>query len=310
MNRVASFSSDQEIAVTDWGTSSFRLWALRPDGTVRAKISRDCGMSTLKPDQFQNALESALTEIAVPKTALVVICGMAGAAQGWIEAPYMPLPASAESLAKHAIRVPESTRPVFIVPGLSQAPDIAPDVMRGEETLLLGLILRHGASGSVCLPGTHSKWATVHDGKIVGFQTSMTGELFSLLSKHSTLSHFLREKDDKIELSDAFRTAVGEALTNPQRILQSLFSIRAMPLLLGKDVAIDMPARLSGLLIGLEIAAQDISKIGPVTLVSHGNLGAAYEAALEIAGIKFIYRDSEELVRVGLLRILQDILTS
>lgn len=303
MVKIDSFSLDAPTVVVDWGTSSFRLWLLNTDGSVQAKLCQSCGMSTLRPNQFQGVLEAALTEVSAPIAAPVVICGMAGAAQGWVEAPYVRLPASTTRLAERVIRVPGTSRPVFIIPGLAQDPMTAPDVMRGEETLLLGLTLKHNVEGTVCLPGTHSKWAEIENGVITRFQTSMTGEVFALLSKNSTLSHFISDHAPPSETSDAFKAAVKEALNFPQRILQTLFSVRAMPLLLGNDAAGDMHARLSGLLIGLEIAGQGLPKGQSITLISNGKLASTYESALSIAGIPAQHYDADDLVRAGLFHI-------
>ncbi|MEP5091031.1 MAG: 2-dehydro-3-deoxygalactonokinase, partial [Paracoccaceae bacterium] len=276
-------SLDTHTVAVDWGTSSFRLWLLDRQGGVRANLFKACGMHSLRPNQFQGVLDAALGEISAPDEAPVLICGMAGAAQGWVETPYVPLPTCTTQLAKKVVRVPGTSRPVFIIPGLSQDPMIAPDVIRGEETLLLGSTLKHNVQGTVCLPGTHSKWAEIENGVISRFQTSMTGELFALLSKQSTLSCFTSNQVEGFETSAAFEVAVSEALRYPQRILQALFSVRARPLLLGSNEANNMYARLSGLLIGLEIAGQGLKKEARVALISNSQLASTYRMALSIA---------------------------
>lgn len=260
-------------------------------------------MNNLRPDEFEGNLEAALQELAVSSDTPIIICGMAGSAQGWKEAPYVNLPASTRSLAENAVQVSAGQRIVYIVPGLAQDPNIAPDVMRGEETLLLGLTLTHHIEGTICLPGTHSKWAKLKDGIIKEFHTSMTGEMFALLSKNSTLSHFLEGDISKIDGNSAFGSAVEEALATPQKTLQSLFSVRAMPLLLGRAVETDMSARLSGLLIGLEIAGQDVPRSELITLVSNGDLAHAYRTAFDVVGIRHKTYDAEKLVRAGLFHV-------
>lgn len=296
------------MVVADWGTSSFRLWALDADGTVLARIQKDCGMGQLKPAEFEGALEEALKEIDVGPDAPVVICGMAGSAQGWVEAPYVTLPASTATLAAHAIPV-KAARRVHIIPGVSQPPENSADVIRGEETLLLGLSLKHDVEGLVCLPGTHSKWARMHAGVIEAFHTAMTGEIYALLSTSSTLSHFMSGKTADPSASPAFRDAVSESLAAPEKILQALFSVRAIPLLSSGDAAGDMPARLSGLLIGLEIAGQNPPQSKkPVTLVASGHLAAAYQSAFEVAGIDQVTFDAEALACAGLYHLAGQIL--
>ena len=149
--QFAPFDAPHKRKPINWGTSSFRLWVLRSDGSVVARTRKNCGMSTLHPDDFEARLEAVLRELHIGPQTPVVICGM-GSAQSWIEAPYVTLPASTGRLAQHAVRVPSARRSIHFVPGLSQDPAVAADVMRGEETLLLGLWLVHNIEGCVCLP--------------------------------------------------------------------------------------------------------------------------------------------------------------
>lgn len=285
----------------DWGTSSLRIWLLDADGAVLAVHRGSDGMFGLNPDEFPQVLERHLADMGVARDVPVIICGMAGAATGWKEVPYVDVPTRLTSIADAAIMTETSLRRVHILPGLAQRNADDPDVMRGEETILLGAVVEAAVDGLVCLPGTHSKWAEVREGRLIGFQTSMTGETFALLSKTSTLSQFASVSCDDLHCSDAFEQAVAEALEAPQKILHALFSIRATPLLLGQERAADMPARLSGLLIGLEIAGMNVPRNETVTLISSGTISATYMRALEIAEIPVRLLNAEEMVRVGLL---------
>src|SRR5690606_25265045 len=117
----------------------------------------------------------------------VIICGMAGARQGWCEAEYRETPCvPVEPGSAMAVPSGDCRLSVLIVPGLAQREP--PDVMRGEETQLAGLAASINSDQFVaCLPGTHSKWPNVADGDVVNFRTFMTGVLFSLLCKQSIL---------------------------------------------------------------------------------------------------------------------------
>ena len=297
-----------ECVVVDWGTSSFRLWVLDDKGDILKETSKKAGMSTLEPHQFAPTLDEQLDIFKVDISVPVVICGMAGAVHGWIEAPYIDLPASLMMLPQRAISAPGSARKVFILPGLAQRKFDRPNVMRGEETLLLGALLDQNTSGIICMPGTHSKWVTLEKDKITSFETAMTGEVFSLLSEKSTLSPFAFRPGMGIKCNQTFEESVREGLNFPQRTLQSIFSVRSKPLLMGKEYAIDMPERLSGLLIGLEISGAMIDKRKAVTLISSGPLTDVYNKALSISGHSIVNLDAEKMSRIGLFHCAKEII--
>ncbi|MFV0474566.1 MAG: 2-dehydro-3-deoxygalactonokinase [Pikeienuella sp.] len=287
---------EPSFAAADWGTSSFRLWLLSAEGAALAERRGAEGMSTLKPDAFDGVLEAHLAALGAAPDLPVVICGMAGAAQGWRPAPYIDLPAALDALETHAVPAPSASgRDVRILPGLAERREGREDVMRGEETILLGARAR-GVDGLVCMPGTHSKWVRIEGGAVAAFSTAMTGEVFALLRRHSTLSHFLGgEAEDEA----AFAEAAEAALTRPEALLNHLFTVRARPLLSPGEAA-SMPSRLSGLLIGTEIAAMRGQAAAGLTLISGGALARRYARALEIAGLPHHQIESDELVRAGL----------
>lgn len=289
-----------EFVCVDWGTSSLRLWKMSSANEVLAKRRSKEGMSTLARDQFDAVLERHLSAMSVGSDVPVVICGMAGAAQGWQEVPYFDLPARLAEIAAAAVTVNANDRDVRILPGLAQRPPASPDVIRGEETMLLGAELLGKAEGLFCLPGTHSKWIAVSEGSVSSFSTVMTGEVFALLSQHSTLSHFLKAVSVDYANSEAFKSGVEDALEKPEAMLSALFSIRSTPLLLGTGKAAEMPSRLSGLLIGSEVASMKDRAAGSVQLIANGSLAVAYTKALGIAGIQTILLNAEELVLAGL----------
>src|SRR5690606_3566890 len=169
----------QWVAV-DWGTSNVRAWGIGAGGEIVWSRSSDRGMGRLSAADYPAVLTELLAAAATerPAPVEVLICGMAGARQGWREAPYLEAPAALDRLLLSAVRPETDGTPfdVRILPGSCQKTPGGEDVMRGEETQLLGLLaLRPEFSGTVCMPGTHSKWVQLEGGRVVGFATAMTG---------------------------------------------------------------------------------------------------------------------------------------
>lgn len=269
------------IAV-DWGTSNLRAWAMAADGRVLAEAGSDEGMGKLPRDGFEPALVRLIGPWLAGKPPILA-CGMVGSRQGWCEAPYRTVPCT--PVDRSGLMAAPTTDPrlqVLIAPGLKQ--DRPADVMRGEETQIAGALrLMPGYDGVLCLPGTHSKWAHVSAGEVVSFQTFMTGEMFALLSEQSVLRHGMQGDgwDDA-----AFDIGLSDALSRPERIAARLFSLRAEGLLSGLPPA-TARARLSGLLIGIELAAARPYWLGQrVTLIGAEKLSAAYARALRAQGVE------------------------
>jgi 2-dehydro-3-deoxygalactonokinase len=270
------------IAV-DWGTSNLRAWAMGQGGEVIAEAASDDGMGKLARDGFEPALLRLISPWLGNGRVDVVACGMVGSRQGWCEAPYRTVPCTPLDPAAQVIAPTTDPRiRVHIAPGLKQTQPA--DVMRGEETQIAGALrLMPGYDGVLCLPGTHSKWVHVSAGEVVSFQTFMTGEMFALLSKASVLRHGMQgEGWDEA----AFDSAVSDALSRPERIGAGLFAIRAEGLVAGLSAAAAR-ARLSGLLIGTELAAARPYWLGQrVTLVGAEKLSVAYARALSAQGVE------------------------
>ncbi|MEO0680615.1 MAG: 2-dehydro-3-deoxygalactonokinase [Pseudomonadota bacterium] len=287
------------IAV-DWGSSRLRAWALDAGGEVRAEGASDAGAGGLGPDGFEPAL-LALAGRWLPEKgrARVMVCGMAGARQGWAEAGYAPVPAAPRAAAPARPRTRDPRLDVRILGGVSQTNP--PDVMRGEETQIAGLLASEpGFDGVVCLPGTHSKWVHVTGGEIFHFLTCMTGEAYALLAERSVLRHTLTGPEGR-DLP-AFLDAADEAMTRPERVFARLFSLRAGALLSAEpDAPATLRARLSGWLIGLELAASRPYWLGRrVALVGAPGLTAHYRAALEAQGLAPEPLDAARLTLDGL----------
>ncbi|MEY3961198.1 MAG: hypothetical protein RIR14_1852 [Pseudomonadota bacterium] len=263
------------IAV-DWGTTHLRAFAMGPEG-VRAEASSADGMGALQPAAFEPALIRLIEPWLGHGVTPVLACGMVGSRQGWHEAPYRQVPCRPLEPGQ-MVHVPlrDPRLAVQIVPGLKQSKPA--DVMRGEETQIAGaLALYPGFDGTICLPGTHSKWAQISAGEVVSFQTYLTGEMFALLGTQSVLRHGMAgEGWDEA----AFDAGVAKGMSRPEWLLANLFRLRAEGLIadLGPDAA---RAQLSGLLIGAELAAARVYWLGTrVLLVGAPGLSALYARAL------------------------------
>lgn len=285
----------------DWGTSSFRAWHCQDNGKkYRLLTKSDQGMSKLSQKDFAPYLERILRENRIPQTLPVLICGMAGARGGWHEADYAIAPAGHSKVAKGAVAVHAGGYACRILPGVSFSENDRFDVMRGEETLIFGALNQGAGDGLYCLPGTHSKWCWIEGGKLQRWQTVMTGELFALLSTQSTLCGFCQSVSANIHTKPEFSDAIRDVLDGNRSALRELFAIRARALLDPKADILDFAARLSGLLIGQEIADLKTDDVKEVTLISTGPISEVYCTALEIAGMEVRTLDSEKTVLAGL----------
>lgn len=284
----------------DWGTSSFRLWAINQDGDVLIEKHAPLGMSKLKPSDYEGLLERMFSELGLADSIPVLICGMAGAAQGWQEAKYLDLPTMLDTLSLSAIKVQTQGRDIRILPGLAQRSKLKPDVMRGEETLLLGAIAENYPYKNYCIPGTHAKWVEMANAEVYKFQTFMTGEMFSLWSKNSTLSYFLDSQCKDLHKHAEFENAIIEIAAKPEFLMSALFSIRSRNLLFPNEDVVSAKARLSGLLIGAELAAMKSIINDKVGLIARDELSNHYAYAMRIIGMDFEVIDSHELALSGL----------
>ncbi|QIO36138.1 2-dehydro-3-deoxygalactonokinase [Bradyrhizobium sp. 1(2017)] len=293
--------SEPAYVAVDWGTSSFRLWLVDRAGQVLAERRSGEGMLTAAKAGFSAVLQSHLAAIEAPDHLPVLVCGMAGAKTGWVEAGYVDTPAPLAAILKQAARVAGEARDIRILPGIAQRDAKAPDVMRGEETQLLGALgLDAAGEALVCMPGTHSKWVRVKDGTVAHFSTFMTGELFSAVSRETILSLAVAGADDADDIA-SFKTAVVSAFKTPAFAANLLFTARSRQLLFGGTPAAARET-LSGTLIGIELAAGlsgTVPKAG-VTLIASGRLAMLYRMAFEVLSVAVTPIDADEAVRRGL----------
>ncbi|WP_316165642.1 MULTISPECIES: 2-dehydro-3-deoxygalactonokinase [unclassified Bradyrhizobium] len=296
-----SVDAKPAFVAVDWGTSSFRGWLISAAGDVLAESRGPEGMLHCAATGFAPVLRDHRAKLGAPDDLPVLICGMAGAKQGWVEAPYVRTPTRLDSLHEGAVHV-EAGGDIRILPGLAQARADQPDVMRGEETQLLG-VTEPDFTGLVCIPGTHSKWIAIEAGRVSEFTTYMTGELFAVISQHSILAHAVEPSAAPAAESTAFRDALAAAQVSPSGLTTSLFRLRAAQLL-GFAQRADGAATLSGLLIGTELADASRRFRGEraVRLIGAGALGLLYQQALAQAGFAVTVVDAEQASRQGLAK--------
>jgi 2-dehydro-3-deoxygalactonokinase len=272
-------ASEAEWVAVDWGTTNLRAWGIGSGGEMVFARTSDQGMSRLQPHAYPGALTLLLADQFAPAGPRIdiLICGMAGARQGWMEAPYLDAPADLGDLGSKSVApaAPGTRWSARILPGICQRQAGAEDVMRGEETQLLGLsTLMPGFAGVVCMPGTHSKWVRLAGRRVESFATAMTGELFEILRTHSVLRHSLAGPLQGPHRDAGFEAGLASGLASPQALSATLFKVRAASLLSGRSP--DWCAGfLSGLLIGSEIGAhRDWLGAGEVAIVGDAGLAA------------------------------------
>ncbi|RMC37562.1 2-dehydro-3-deoxygalactonokinase [Paracoccus alkanivorans] len=290
-----------ELIAIDWGTSSFRAWLLGVGGAVLDEIPSGPGILSVPGGDFDAAFEAAIGQWQSRHPELPVIAsGMITSRNGWVETPYLPLPLDAQSLADAlTVHVTGQGRRVHFVTGAVRNPGHGlPDVMRGEETEIIGHLAASGADeGLFVLPGTHSKWARVEGGRLTGFDTCMTGEVFAILRDHSILGRLI---NDGPSSPDAFLRGL-QAGRDKGALLTRVFSARSLALMDRLDGG-EIADYLSGLLIGDEVAAALASARGSVTVIGRGDLAERYRVALSHAGAKAALA-APGMARAGLWKI-------
>lgn len=282
----------------DWGTTHLRAYLVGDDGAVRGRIRSPAGLMNVPAGGFEAALADAIAPLrAEAPDAPVVMSGMVGSRQGWVEAPYVAPPADLAALAAAAIRVEAPTvGDVSLIPGVAVGMDGATwaDVMRGEETEILGALDLLGLTGAtLVLPGTHSKWVRVENGAIRHFRTYMTGDVYGAVSRHTILARTMGSGGDAEGFARGL--AMARELGGAGDLLTRLFTIRAEGLMgrIADDAAPDV---LSGLLVGAEVAS-GAGEAREVVLVGASDLASRYATALGEFGVEVIVAPQEAAAR-------------
>jgi 2-dehydro-3-deoxygalactonokinase len=296
--------TDTALVGIDWGTSNRRAYLLDAKGRLIRQHSDECGILAVAGD-FEASLRALLRKLEVER-ADVVMSGMVGSRNGWQEAPYLSVdhPLSRLPDALMEVRTTLADIRCRIVPGYRFLDAHGtPDVMRGEETQLFGALNKGAPGGWFLLPGTHSKWVRVEDGKVMELATFMTGELYALLSRHGTLAKLI--KDPQSSVPAAFEAGLNAARHGG--FTHTAFCCRAL-------VVTDMmPAEhaasyLSGLLIGTELddiqqRSRDPLRL-PVHIIGSPSLAAHYLNALELWGISAHVWQPDEVYLAALAALL------
>ena len=284
----------------DWGTSSFRAYRVGVDGTVLETVSAPQGILTVENRAFDEALEKQIGswDVSTP----ILASGMITSRQGWIELPYVACPANLKSIATGLLtHTSRRGRKIHFVPGVSaRDSNGTPDVMRGEETQVMGASA--GGTEYFITPGTHCKWINVENSEIKSFATYMTGEVFAVLKNHSILGRLMTGES---YYEAAFERGVRAGLKDAGGFLHRIFSTRTLALF--NEMPTDqLGSYLSGQVIGTEIAHATAGHAG----VAHYNILASpalaqhYVSAMKYAGLKTRFSDPDVAVQ-GLRKIAQ-----
>lgn len=283
-----------EFIAVDWGTTNRRCYLIDASGAVVETERDDRGVLAVGEGDFASEASAIRARHGGRP---MLMAGMVGSNRGWREVPYVSCPASLDDLARAGAWVVPGE--VAIVPGVADTAGGRADVMRGEEVQLLGAV----AAGLVpedawlCQPGTHCKWALVQGRHLAGFTTTMTGELFALLRKHSLLAGQL---GGAVSADADFLAGVEEARRGD--LLASLFGVRAAAVL-GQRPADYGASFVSGLLIGTDVAARPDVAGREVHILADPELGALYGAAIGACGGMPRLVDSHAAFVAGIVEI-------
>ena len=294
--------SEAAFIAGDWGTSRLRLYLCDARGSV---LARGEGEGAAVPDCAGRFAAAVAAWDKAHGILPAVLGGMVGSTIGWKEVPYLRCPAKPQAIAGAALHIDAGGRAVAILPGLSCTGRTgAPDVMRGEETQILGALRLHPALARgrhlFCLPGTHAKWVAVEGGAVLGFQTALSGELFELLRRHSVLARDGGEVDSD---SPALAGGLDLVRANPDAdLLHLLFSTRAR-VVTGQMAKSDAASYLSGLVLGKDIATalKLFDRDGPVQMICTPQLAALYGRVLNAYDVPLEVIDGDAAALAGLV---------
>nr|WP_155464893.1 2-dehydro-3-deoxygalactonokinase [Duganella radicis] len=288
----------------DWGTSNRRAYLIDQDGACLAEHEDGQGMLAVGGrEHFGASLAGVLAAMKLPDDVPVIMSGMVGSASGWQEVSYLDASVPLEQLPRHlaAVTDPAWAGRAHIVPGYVYRNGAAADVMRGEETQLLGAVAQGHRDGWLVLPGTHSKWVLLRDGVIQSFATYMTGELFAMLSKGGTLSVMM---DGDTANAEGFVTGLNQAARH-EPLSNSLFRVRA-GVVSRSAPAEQAAATISGLLIGAEFAAAARAAEGQgIAVIGSPALAARYAVAAEHFGLSCTVLDPHQVYCTAVSQFLK-----
>ncbi len=299
MNSVVS---NPVLIGIDWGTSSLRAFLIGADGEVLDQVSKSEGIMHVKDGDFEGTFRNLIEPWVKAHALPVIASGMITSRNGWVETPYLSLPSGAQDLADALVTHQTSNgMTVTFVTGMTTDHGYVPDVMRGEETQIIGATALGMPDGVFVLPGTHSKWITVQNSLIDDYATFMTGDVFGALRQHTILGALIEEGPFN---QQAFEMGCVAGLAEGSNLLHDLFGVRTLPLF-GKIAGTMVADYLSGLLIGAEIKGAGAASIkGTVTIVGRSDLADRYAIALNAASLTS-KRAPDDIVAKGHFLIAQ-----
>lgn len=305
--------SNRFFIAGDWGTSNLRLFLIDAEQGCLGRIDGP-GISSLKSGEAEICLANLIGDWRQQYGPIpIILAGMVGSTIGWREVPYANCPAKAQDLLQLANKFSWNEHSVCILPGLKCInPQNAPDVMRGEEIQIFGLLAAQQSLNQgeqlFCLPGTHNKWVSIEQGQVKYFNTSLVGELFNVLSEHSILcrdSGHSQGADAK-----AFEQGLKQAREFSQHgLLQQLFETRSRQLS-GEFNADDASSYMSGLIIGADVhgAVANKTQLKEIHIIGDNQLSLRYQKAIELYQLNCHVYSGETTVVAG-LQLLQNLLS-
>lgn len=283
-------TAETYVIAVDWGTSHLRAFLCKnlPNNTLEI-VDRAHSFGVNK---VENSFEDTLIECVSPWVDKygkppIYMTGQIGSSIGWIETPYIPCPISPEELASSCVKFNAQGYAITIIPGVScQLSNDNYDVMRSEELQVLGWFAQDSkhikGQHLICLPGTHTKWVLVNNGKIELFKTAMTGELYDLLTNHSIL---IQEKSSEFD-DEAFDKGANFTLKSELgSFTHGLFSVRSKQLF-EELSAKQANSYLSGLLVGSDVRAAvnaeewNIKALGSISIIGPKHLSQCFATVL------------------------------
>ncbi|EYT56597.1 2-dehydro-3-deoxygalactonokinase [Leucobacter sp. UCD-THU] len=289
----------------DWGTSSLRAYLIDDTGAILDQRSGRDGISKTS-GQWEQTLLRYIGDWVDTGVHDVVLSGMITSRQGWVETPYVSLPADAMRIAEEMVHRRVAGLDLWFAPGLAFERDASTvDVIRGEETQILGQLAEDSSGTSlIILPGSHSKWVLIDGGTVTWFSTFLTGELFNAIAEHTLLRTTLSDKSSKKAFVEGV-TLGSASETGEGGILHKLFSLRVRALdnpngAVSKDL-------LAGLILGTEIreATQQLARLPSAYVIGNSVLARQYITAMETSGLA-VELGNEDAAAAGLFKLFQD----
>lgn len=296
----------------DWGTSRMRAMFCDAGQSMidSADIVGGDGISKLDRPAAEALFEAVAPWVQRNGKLDIVLAGMVGANIGWRPTPYLACPLDLRNLPNAAVSFTENGHAISILPGVSCENAFGqPDLMRGEELQVLGWLSQHPDANSgerlLCLPGTHTKWVCLRDGRIESFTTSLTGELYALLYERSVLVPPEDRQAPEPFQADSFLKGVDLANRERASLIHALFSTRSKSII-RDDGPHDSGSYLSGILIGSDVglaATLPVSDVGAVEIIGDEQLANKFALALRHIDCDCRVSDGIEMVYAGFVAL-------